>query len=364
MEGNILNQGVSELYVVKDIIIELEQNKEKRDTLELDERKLEKVITLKEKNISDEINSTTKKRKEEIEAAYDVQADKIKSKIKKIRNKKEKSKSKKISERIELETEDLKAEYKDIYLKVKDIMRENKIPSFCNSNLFFSLYLPKGFGDFFRIFLCLLIALFILPCGIYFFILPVEKILYLVLVYVAIVVILLVIYMLIENHVKDKHINGLKEIRILRNDLKKNKKKQNRVIKGIKKDKDESIYKLENFDAELQELNKELEDINEQKNDSLTVFDNTTKFEISNEIRSRYEDELTTYKSDLEYVVKERKQLEERIKTTSLNIANTYEVYIGKEFMSVEKLETLAILMKENELRTVSEAISLFKKDN
>lgn len=364
MEGNILNQGVSELFVVKDIIVELNQNNEKRDSLELDEKKLEKVITLRDKYISDEINSTTKKRKEEIEAAYDEQADKIKSKIKRIRSKKEKSKSKKVSERIELETEDLKVEYKEISLKTKGIIKENKIPSFCNSNLFFSLYLPKGFGDFFRIFVCLLMALLILPCGIYFFVLPVEKILYLVLVYVAIVVIIGSIYMFIENHVKDKHINGLKEIRILRSELKKNKKKQNRVIKGIKKDKDESVYKLENFDAELVELDKELEGINVQKKDSLTVFDNTTKIEISNEIRSRYEGELTAYKADLDSVVKERKLLEERIKTTALNVANTYEVYIGKEFMNVERLEYLANLMKENELRTISEAIALYKKDN
>jgi hypothetical protein len=364
MESNILFQGVSELFVVKDIIVELNENKEKRDNLELDERKLEKVVTLREKSISDEINGTTKKRKEEIESAYDVQADKIKAKIKKIRNKKEKSKSKKISERIELETEDLKAEYKEISLKVKDILREYNIPSFCNSNLFFSLYLPKGFGDFFRIFICLLIALFILPCGIYFYILPVEKIFYLVLVYVVIVVILLIIYMLIENYVKDKHIIGLKEIRVLRSELKKNKKKQNKVIKSIKKDKDESIYKLENFDQELQELDKELEVINEQKRESLVVFDNTTKYEISNEIKSRYVEELEAFKVDLDNVIKERKQLEERIKTTSLNVANTYEVYLGKEFMTVEKLETLATLMKDNELKTVSEAIALYKRDN
>lgn len=364
MESNILFQGVSEIFVVKDIIVELNESKEKRDNLELDERKLEKVITLREKSISDEISSTTKKRKEEIEAAYDVQADNIKVKMKKIRTKKEKSKTKKVSERIESETEDLKAEYKETSLKVKDILRENSIPSFCNSNLFFSLYLPKGFGDFFRIFICLFIALFILPCGIYFYVLPVEKIFYLVLVYVAIVVTLLIIYMLIENYVKDKHINGLKEIRILRSELKKNKKKQNKVIKSIKKDTDESIYKLENFDEELQELDKELEVINEQKRESLVVFDNTTKYEIINEIKSRYEEELENFKVDLENVVKERKQLEDRIKTTSLNVANTYEVYLGKEFMTVEKLENLATLMKENELKTVSEAIALYKRDN
>jgi hypothetical protein len=363
MESNILSGGLDEINKIKEAIIVLNGYKDKNDTLNSDEIKIEKSIKLKEKAISDEILSTTKKRKEEIDATYNDQIEKIRIRIKKIRGKKEKSKHKKVLERIETETAELREEHRQLVLDNKSIIKQNKIPSFCNSKLFFSLYLPKGTVDIFIIIMTLALILLVIPCVIYFLLLPEENMIYLISIYATTVLICGGTYMIIDNTIKDKKKEALLRIRTTRDSISMNKKKRNLVKRRILKDKDESLYGLENFNKELQELENELNSVIQLKNDALMIFENTTRFVISEEIKGRYQEELSNEKMEYTKIYQEIKQTEDLIKNLAMEIANKYEVYLGKEFMSLDKLDRLSVIIKDRNVSTISEAIALFKEE-
>ncbi len=362
MEGNILSGGLDDLNGLKNILLDLDGYMDSNDALASEESKLEKTIKNKEKAIADEIINTTKKRKDEIEATYNEQIEKTRARIKKIHDKKEKSKSAKISERIEAETSQLKEEYRQMLLESKAILKQNKVPSFCNSRLFYALFLPRGMGDMVIIIITLIIILLIIPCIFYFYVIPEEKMVYLILIYFITVIFFGGLYMLIDNNIKDKHMEAIKRIYGLRSQNFDNKKKRDKIRKSILKDKDESRYGLDNFNQELSELNNELKSITEQKNEALSAFENTTRFVIGEEIKARSQDELNALKKKYGEVYVEIKEAEDKIKNLSMEIANNYEVYLGKEFMSVDKIIILIDIMTDNNLKTISEAMSYYKE--
>lgn len=363
MEGNILSGGIKDLNEIKDKLLELNDYQEKNDTLNAEEARLEKSIKNKEKSILEEIAGTSKKRKDEIEATYDEQLEKTRGRIKKIRSRKEKSKSEKVSERIQNETADLREEYRLTALDIKTIIKQNKVPAVCNTKLFFSLYFPKTAGDYLIIILSLAIVLLLIPSAVYSFLLPKENMLYLILVYAAIVIFFGSIYMLIDANIKNQHMDSLKKMLKLRQNLRFNKRRQNSIRTSILKDKDESKYGLDNFDQELSELDKELNTVSEQKKDALSVFENTTRFVISEEIKTRYQEELTSLKQDYGRAYVEIKETEEKIKNLTMELVNNYEAYIGKEFMNIEKIAALVEIMESNQIATISEAITYFKEN-
>jgi hypothetical protein len=362
MADSILSGGLDELDKLKNILIELNRYKDENDVLVNEEIRLEKSIKGMEKAISDEINSTTKKRKDEIETTYNEQMDLTRARIKKIKSKKEKSKNAKINERIDTETMSLREEYNQLISETKSLMKHNNIPKFCNTKLFYALYMPKGIQDFFIICMSLFIVLLALPYAIYTFFVPKEQMIYLVFIYPIIVIIFGGLYMLIENNTKDKHKEEIITLRGIRKKIIQNKKQRNIIKNNILKDRDESKYDLEKFNQELKELETELNDINKQKQEALAVFDNTTRYVISEEIKSRTQEELEKIKHQYEKVYMEVKNMEDNIKNLSMDIANSYEAYLGKEFMSVEKLSNLETYMTENNIASISEGISLYRE--
>lgn len=363
MEDNILSGGIQELQTVKATLLELNGYKENNHILSAEEKKLEKNIQNKEKAINDEILSTIKKRKEEIEITFNDQVDKTRSRIKKVRNKKEKSKNVKISERITVETAELREDYSKLKLEAKTVFKQNQVPSFCNTRLYYALYLPKGFGDIVIIGIMLLLVLIFIPCAVYFLFLQEKGMIYLALDYVVTVVLFGGLYMLVDNNTKDKHAKTLLKVREIRSYLAKNKKEQNNIRKQILRDKDESSYGLEKYNEELQELENEINTILEQRKDALEIFENTTRFVIGEEIKARYQEELTALKEEYDRVSIELKKTEGYITTISMEIARNYEAYMGKEFIQIDKLEQLEEQMKLNNLLTISDAIALLKQE-
>lgn len=368
MEGNIaeksiLSGGVENLSVVKEKIQQLEEYKENNDILTMEETKLEKNIKSKEKAITDEIIATTKKRKEEIEAAYNEQVEKTRNRIKKIRGKKEKSKNIKVSERIQAETAGLREEYIQLGLDAKTEFKLNKVPSYCNTKLYYALYMPKGMSEVIIILLTLVLALFAIPCSIYFFLLQDKGMIYLALVYFFSVLLFGGTYMLIDYNTKGKYGESISKVRFLRNKMILNKKKRNQIRKRILKDRDESSYGLDKFNQEISDLDSEINLILEQRKDALAVFENTTRFVIGEEIKVRNQEELNILKKEYDRVCTEIKKTEANITVLSMEITRNYEAYLGKELMSVKKLDQMIELMKDNNLSIVSEAVTLLNQE-
>lgn len=360
--GNLLTGGVETLNEIKEYFLELQGYQTNYDTLVLDEEKLEKNVKDLEKDISDEILNTTKKRRQEIEDTFDKQIDKIRARIKKTRDKRDKSKSSKVSERIVIETASLKEENSQLKLETKTIFKQKHVPAFCNTKYYYALYLPRSFADFLMILGTLLITLYVIPCGIYFFILPEEKVIYLILIYIITVLIFGGLYLMVGDRTKDKHLEEIKQVKGLRDKIRVNNKKASVIKKNILKDRDESRYGLENFDEELGKLEKETAEIAEQKKVALGTFDNTTSQVIGTEIKGEHEEQLVGLKTQYQRVSGESNKAGDMIKALTIKIASEYEPFIGKDLMTLDRLDALINIIQAGSAGSVSEAVAFYKQ--
>ena len=360
--GNLLTGGVETLNEMKEHLHELYENKSKQERLTLEEKRLAESIRETEKAVSEEIQTTVVKRRKEVEGTFEGQIAKTKAKIKKAKEKRDKYKESKVSERIDMETASLREDNKNLKQGIKTIFHQNKIPSIFNTKLFYAFYFPKGFTDFILLVSVLLILFLAIPCGIYFFLLPEEKILYLILIYLAVVTIFFALYVTIGNKAKDKHMDALIQIKGIRENIRMNRKKIAIIKRDIKRDRDESPYGLESFDEKLAKLQAELEDINQQKKDALAAFDSTTSHVISEDMEGRYQEKLTGLKSEYDKVNSDFSDTEEKIKALTLKIANEYEPYVGKDLMTLDRLDSLINIIQAGSAATISEAIAYYKK--
>jgi hypothetical protein len=362
-EGNLLSGGVDKLNEIKETLLELGGYQQKYDTLVLEESKIEKNIQSLEKTAADEVQATVKKRRAEIEVAYDKQLDKSKARVKKIKDKRDKSKSQKVSERINEETASLQEENRRLKLEGKTLFKQKHVPSICNTRIYYALYYPRYFKDMIIIILSLILTLLIVPCGIYFFALPEERILYLVLLYIVTVLVFGGIYLLIGNRTKDKHRDTIKQVGELRHRVLKNKNNIKAIKRSVKKDRDESNYGLENFDDELAKLDSEAADIAEQKKEAILTFENTTVQVITAEIRKQYDDKILGLKTEYDKIKTEVLQTNEKVKALTLGMASEYEPFIGKDLITIERLDSLINIIEAGNAGNISEAVQFYKQN-
>ena len=365
MEGNfnILAGNIDTLNEIKESLLELQGYQTRYDNLTEEEEKLEKTIQTVQKVVADEIASTTKKRRQEIEDTFDKQIDKTRARIKKIRDKRDKRKTSKVSERIFEETTPLREENNRLKLEAKTIFKQKHVPAFCNTGLYYSLYYPKYLGDISVILITLLLTLFLIPCGIYFLVLNEDRILYLILTYIASVIVFGGIYLLIGNLTKDKHPEAMKQVGSLRSQIRSNHKKMDTIGRSIKKDRDESRYGLENFDDELTRLGSEEAEIATQKKDALLTFDNSTSQVIATEIMVRQEEKLAALKEDYESACDEAGRAADKIKALTIKIASEYEPFIGKDLMSPDRLDALSNIIQAGNASSISEALAFYRQN-
>lgn len=360
---NILSEGIETLNIIKRNLLELNECKEKTVQLTMEEKKLEKRIESKERDIQDEITVTVKKRKDEIEKTFDEQIDKTKSKMKKVLNKKEKLKDAKVSERIEEETGELVEENKKLFIDIKNIFKENSIPKIYNSSLYYCLYFPSNFKDFLIILVFIVIAFIGIPCGIYFGVLPERKIIYLIAIYFITVILICGLYLFINNISKAKYLDNIIQAKQLRIQIRANKRKVKAIKKSILKDKDESRYGLDKINQERMEMEACLKEIENQKQEAILNFENTTKLVIATEIKTKYQEELNNLKLNYENLHNEINQYDIKINEMILYMVNNYEAYIGKEFLRADKIDELIQLMETRGKATISEGLVAYSEE-
>lgn len=347
----------------KQAVKELEQLKQKQDQLEDDEKKLEKSLQAKQRAVADTISATLKQRTEEISKSYDAEISKLQDQLKKVRAKREKAKNQGVKERIEEDTSALVKENQDLAARMKTLFRTNHVPGYCRSGYYYALYFTKGFKEVGWLFLTLIACFLAVPCGIYFLI-PERKSLYLIFIYVAAILIFGGIYVVIGNRTKLRYMDVLKEGRTIRNKIRANHKSMKVIAKTIRRDKNESVYNLEKFDDEIAQLTQDMDQVSKKKKDALNTFDTVTRTILSDEITGNHREELDRMQADLEETTENLKSMRSLIKETALSMTDHYEVYVGKDFMTMERLETLNRIIKSRAASNISEAIVVYKSGN
>ncbi len=346
----------------KQALQEREQLEKRTTMLTGLEKELEASLKTKKKQVSDTITQTVKKRRDEVSKSYDTEIAKLSDEIKKIRSKRGKAKTRGEKDRIADETQGLAADNQDLKRRIREVFKADHVPRLCASHLYYSLYFPKGLKELLTMLVTLVLAFLALPVGIYFLI-PNRQIWYLVAIYVADIVLFGGLYIAIGNATKDKHIAALREGRTLRDQIRRNKKEMKRIAKKIRKDKDEEIYNLHDFDDEIAERSAEIEQIEAKKKEALNTFDSVTKSIISDEITGNHQAEIDQLQADLLRTSTDLRETGNTLKTLVLRITDQFEVYTGKEFMTTERLNALEEIITTGQAVNISDAIMIYKSN-
>ena len=344
----------------KQAIHEMELLKQREKQLLDLETEVEGSLRAKQKSVSDTIALTIKQRTDEITKSYDAEIAKSNDRLKKVRSKREKAKSQGVKERIAEDTSGLIHENQELKRQLKAVLRADHVPQVCRSKFYYSLYFTKGFKELLILLLTMVISFLAIPCGIYFLI-PERQVMHLILIYVLTILVFGGFYVLVGNSTKMKHLEALREGRKIRNQMSANKKQMKKITKSIRKDKDDAIYNLEKFDDEIAQLEQDISQAERQKKEALHTFETVTKTIISDEIMGNNRAELTQMESDLAKTCADLKEIRNAAMNKALYITDNYEVYTGREFMSVRRLEMLEEIIQSGKAANLSEAIAVFK---
>lgn len=358
--SRVITDQAAFLIEARDTLKEVEGLKQLSEKLEIEEKRLEKALASEKKAVADAIAVTIKKRKEEIAASYDKEIGKDQEKLKKIRGKREKAKNQGIKERIEEETAELREQNEELKTQTKTLFRQNRVPGFCNSLFYYAIYFPRGLMEILIFVLTIAVCFFAIPIGIY-ALLPVQKLLYGVLIFVITVLVSVGLYVMIGNYTKVPHMESLRKGRAARNLIIINNKKIKKIIHNVKKDKNEDFYDLENFDDEIAQLDGQIAAIGRRKQEALTNFENVTKNIISDEIMGNSQERLDQLETQFAQTTEELKETEALIKARNIFITDNYEIYVGKEFLQMDRMNRLIEIISNEEAENITEAIQVYK---
>ncbi len=343
-------EALDDLSVVQDREAQLVQ----------DEKRLRKSLEGEQRAMADTISQTLKKRRDEVYTTYDREISKIQDQLKKSRSKREKAKSQGVKERISSETAEMRSLNKEIKALMRSLFKEKRVPGFCNSTLYYSLFLPKWPKELMTALLFVLIFFAAVPCGIYFLI-PERTHLYLAVIYVLDILIVGGIYISISNRTKMHHMETLRVGRKYLDDIRANNIKIKKVTSSIKKDSDEGQYHLEKFDDEIAQCEQDLNEVTAKKKDALSYFENVTKNILQDEIEHNYKAKLDQLQADYSAVEEQLKNTTAEVKIKRLNITDNYAVHLGKEYLDSLKIAELCTIVQSGQASNVSEAIAVHK---
>lgn len=358
---SILNEGKKTAIDIRKEIMTLEEYKKKARDAREREAKSEKQLRLKERELEDEITSVTRKRRCDVEDTYKNQIDKSKAQLKKVADRRGKSKDAKMAERIKEDTAQFISDNRIINSDIKALMYKEKIPVMFKTDYALSIFIPKNPIDLLKLTIGFIVAFILLPI-IIMMLTPWEEGIFLkIALFIGHILFYGGIYYIVKNTVVSTHTKLLNEIRNKKKEISSNKKKIKAITKGIKKEKDDSIYNLGKYDKEMENINDEIDDLVKEQKKALETFENSTKYMIENEIKSRYEKALIKLEDEHQQAKKDSDRLEDVVNKMTLDVSKKYDSYLGKDFLKVDKLDALIEIMEKGEAKTIGAAMEVYK---
>lgn len=366
---NVFQENQEYLIKAKELVVAIDDMQDSLEQARAAQKKTARSIAQEEKGLADEINSTLKNRKNEIEDGYDKQLSANGAKIRQLQAKKDKKKNERMGNRIESETADLNESNRHLILKAKELFKQNHVSGFCNTGFFYCMFCPNGAGEFFKLFLLLIIFCLLIP-GVAAFALSYfvydnnMQLLEYAVVILSFILAEFIVYFIIYNKTKIKYLDTVREGRSIRNKVKANNKQIRAIRNSITRDKDESVYNLGKYDEKLKELEDEREDISNRKMEAIKVFENDTKQVITDEIISRRQPKIDDLKEEQKNYDDKIGNMENELSDMQTHLTDSYVTFLGRDMCTEEKLADLISIMEEGTASTVSGAIEVYKSEN
>lgn len=363
MEGQqILDGGINELTQLKEELEGLAAVKEEIKKLTAETERFEKKLESEEKTVKDEIKTAVDKARNDIIKGFDKEINHEKVNIKEAKEKKSKEKAKGVKKRIEKETESYVAENKNIRKEIKQRFKERGIPGYCDSTWFYTLFMPKGIKDI----LILVLVMLGLIVGIPMLVscLITDTIWLRVIIYILVLIFEAAIYitMFLLTRDKDKYI--LEEMRHNRELVKENSAKIRQIKKNIKKDRDESMYNLDEFDSKIKVHEQKITDILNQKNAAVEEFDNNTKPQMINELTAQKQERIDNATAEAANSKSAKADSEQKLKDITNDLNERYANELGSDMLNIQSVNKMIKLIEEGQVQNIREAINRLRANN
>ena len=363
-EENVLAGGTEILLEIRGSLQELENNKSRAVALKTDEVRLEKEIQATEKSMNTDIANTVTKRRKELEASYNGQISSVKANIEKEKTKRDKEKSSKVSERIGNETENLRKDILSLKQNMKQIFDKNRIPKIFNNDYFFALFMPNGIKDV-LVLAASFAAVILIPLIIFLLFIKGNDGAWWkgLLLFGGFIGIFGVIYGLIFSKIRVRHKTALKSAQTYRSRIDGNKRRIKKIENEIRKDSDESLYNLEEYDERIGLIERRLDDILEDKKEALADFEDKKKLEITEDIKAKYAERLNKSKEEYERNYKEQEEINRQISEATVRISKNYEAYVGKDALNITTIDQLIEMIESGNAISITDALDRYKKN-
>lgn len=366
---NVFNENQDYLIKAKELVVAIDDMQDELEQAHTLQKKTSRSIAQEEKGLADEISTTLKSRKNEIEDGYDKQLSANGAKIRQLQSKKDKKKTERMGNRIESETAELNEENSQLQLKAKSLFKQNHVSPFCNTGFFYCLFAPCGFSDIINMLLLILLFCAAIPALVsamlYYTVFPeTTGVLVYVVIGLLIIIVEFIIYFVMYNAFKVRNLDTVSEGRKIRNKIKANNKQIHAIKSSITKDKDESVYNLGKYDDKLSELEEEREEISNRKVEALRVFENDTKKVITDEITGRRQPKIDGLRGELAELDSKVSSMESELADMQTHLTESYVTFLGKDLCTEEKLSDLISIMNEGAAGTVSGAIEIYKGES
>lgn len=361
-EQQILNGGLNELTKLKEELEGQAAVKEEIRKLQSEVDRFEKKLASEEKAVQEEINAAVNKARTDIVKSFDKEINHEKINIKEAKDKKAKEKSKGIKKRIEAETESYVTENKAIRKEIKQKFKERGIPGYCDSTWFYTLFMPKGIKEIliFSVFiLCLVFGIPMLLSTIF-----ASKWWTRAIIYVLVLLFEAAVYITVFLLTRDKDKYILEEMRQNRNLVKENAAKIRQIKKGIKKDTDESMYNLGEFDTKIKEYEQAITDITAKKNDALSEFDNNTKEQMITDLTAQKQERIDLAKNEVLNSQSAKADSEQKLKDITDKLDEQYGVSMGNDMLTLQNVNKMITLIEEGQAVNINEAINRIRANN
>lgn len=353
---NILNGGIEELRQMQsDLKLRDDVKTQIYDTV-LKSENVELQLKNAQRDMKEAKEDTINKRYAGVVSSFDKELEEDRSKLRTAISKRKKAKNDGIKDRIAKETLDLKAENKKLKSEVGNEFRTNGVPSWCNTSFYNSMYCTSSLYDWIVFIVTSIICLAVIPG---FFDLVLSWFwLWKILLHILIVVIFLAIYITIWLSTKDRFKPIILEMTERRDRIMDNKRQINRIRRSIKKDTDDSMYNLNDFDDEINEINKRIKITEEKKAQAVNEFEHKIKPVIIKDIEDSNSPEIERMQSRLSELTDNRRELEEKQKEIMYKITSSYEAFLESRNVNIESVNMMIEVIESGNASTVSDALN------
>lgn len=359
-EGIILERQESLLYIKQllDKQIQLEKlNQAVKDTsVSLD--KSQRALETYKVRITEESAQIVKKQREQLENRLEKEVQSAVRRVEQAEKKRAQEKEKQKKSHIADATQEYKERIRQARSQIKADMKTDKVPAFCNSGLWFSIFMPAFLTDYIMMILVWGIVGLGIPSIIYLLI-PERSIWQFYVIFPLCLILIIMLYIQVHRRTLGKHRETLKLCREKMNLIHELKGRIRKTEKTITRSDDESPYELKALDENIQKARQELEKARQAQADGLKEFEQHTRLGIIDEFRKKSQEKLDELTGAINHLSREKNLSMEMASELQLEMIDDYEDVLGAENLNQARLEQILDCLENGTADTLEQALEV-----